>query len=42
MTQITLDIETALHLTTRLTESFTLPMDIDLIADAHKLIGGLE
>ncbi|MGA2489539.1 MAG: hypothetical protein ABSF99_05045 [Anaerolineales bacterium] len=32
----------ALHLTTRLTESFTLPVDADLIADARKLIGGLE
>ena len=32
----------ALHLTTRLTETFTLPMDADLIADARKLIGELN
>ena len=32
----------ALHLITRLTEEFTLPMDADLIADARKLIGGLD
>jgi hypothetical protein len=32
----------ALHLTTRLTETFTLPLDADLISDAHKLIGGLD
>ncbi len=32
----------ALHLTTRLTEAFTLPVDADLISDARKLIGGLE
>ena len=32
----------AVHLTTRLTEAFSLPMDADLIADAHKLIGALN
>jgi hypothetical protein len=32
----------ALHLVTRVTEEFTLPVDADLIADARKLIGGLE
>jgi hypothetical protein len=32
----------ALHLTTRLTETFSLPLDVDLIADARKLIGGLK
>jgi hypothetical protein len=32
----------ALHLVTRVTEEFTLPMDADLIADARKLIGGLD
>ena len=32
----------ASHLTTRVTEAFTLPMDSDLIADARKLIGGLK
>jgi hypothetical protein len=31
-----------LHLTTRLTEEFTLPVDADLIADARRLIGGLD
>jgi hypothetical protein len=31
-----------LHLVTRLTEEFTLPVDADLIADARKLIGGLD
>jgi hypothetical protein len=31
----------AVHLTTRLTEKFTLPIDADLIAEARKLIGGL-
>ena len=31
-----------LHLVTNVTEEFTLPMDADLIADARKLIGGLE
>jgi hypothetical protein len=31
----------ALHLTTRLTWDFALPVDADLIADARKLIGGL-
>ena len=31
-----------LHLVTHVTEEFTLPMDADLIADARKLIGGLE
>ncbi len=30
------------NLTTRVTAAFTLPMDADLIADAHKLIGGLK
>jgi len=30
-----------LHLVTRLTDEFTLPVDADLIADARKLIGGL-
>jgi hypothetical protein len=33
---------TTSHLITRLTEAFTLPMDVDLIADARKLIGGLK
>jgi hypothetical protein len=32
----------AQHLTTRLTEAFTLPVEADLIADARKLIGGLN
>jgi hypothetical protein len=32
----------AQHLTTRLTQAFTLPVDADLIADARKLIGGLN
>ena len=32
----------ALHLVTRVNEEFTLPVDADLIADARKLIGGLE
>jgi len=32
----------ALHLVTRVTEEFTLPMDADLIADARTLIGGLD
>jgi hypothetical protein len=32
----------ASHLIARLTETFTLPMDADLIADARKLIGGLK
>jgi hypothetical protein len=31
----------ALHLTTRVTEEFNLPMNADLIAEARKLIGGL-
>ena len=31
-----------LHLVTRVTEEFTLPLDADLIADARKLIGGLD
>ena len=31
-----------LHLVTRVTEEFTLPVDADLIADARKLIGGLD
>jgi hypothetical protein len=29
------------HLTTRVNEEFTLPVDIDLIAEARNLIGGL-
>ena len=32
----------ALHLTARLTQEFTLPMDADLIADARKIVGGLD
>lgn len=32
----------AVHLTTRVTDEFTLPMQADLIADARKLIGGLN
>lgn len=32
----------AIHLTTRLTEAFTLPVDADLISEARKLIGGLD
>ncbi len=32
----------SLHLVTRVTVEFTLPVDADLIADARKLIGGLE
>jgi hypothetical protein len=32
----------ALHLTTRLTQAFSLPVDADLISDARKLIGGLD
>ena len=32
----------ALHLVTRLTEEFTLPVDADLIVDARLLIGGLD
>ena len=32
----------AVHLTTRVTEEFTLPMDVDLVAEARKLIGGLD
>jgi hypothetical protein len=31
----------AIHLTTKVTEAFSLPMDADLIAEARKLIGGL-
>ena len=31
----------ALHLVTRVTEEFTLPLDADLVADARQLIGGL-
>lgn len=31
-----------LHLVTLVTEKFTLPADVDLIADARKLIGGLD
>ncbi len=34
--------DAALHLTMRLTEAFTLPVEADLIADARKLIGGLD
>jgi hypothetical protein len=37
------DLQTAaLHLVTRVNEEFTLPLDADLIADARKLIGGLD
>ena len=37
------DLRTAAeHLTTRVNEAFTLPEDMDLIAEARKLIGGLE
>ncbi len=37
------DLRTATaHLTTRVTEEFRLPENIDLIAEARKLIGGLE
>ena len=32
----------AQHLTLRLTSGFVLPVDADLIAEARKLIGGLE
>jgi hypothetical protein len=32
----------AVHLTTRLTPDFTMPVDADLISDARKLIGGLD
>jgi hypothetical protein len=32
----------ARHLTMRVTGDFTLPIDVDLIAEARKLIGGLE
>ena len=32
----------AVHLTTRVTDEFTLPMQADLIADARKLTGGLN
>ena len=32
----------ALHMTARVTEEFTLPVDADLISDARKLIGGLD
>lgn len=32
----------ALHLTARLTQTFTLPVQADLIADARRLIGGLH
>jgi hypothetical protein len=31
-----------LHLITRVTEEFTLPLEADLIDDARKLIGGLD
>ena len=31
----------AAHLTTQVTEEFTFPMDVDLIAEAENLIGGL-
>ena len=40
---LTPDLRNAtLHLVTRVTEEFTLPMDADLIADARQLIGGLD
>lgn len=32
----------AVHLTLRLAEDFTLPVEADLISDARKLIGGLD
>jgi len=32
--------EAAIHLTTRVDEAFSLPANVDLIADARKLIGG--
>ena len=34
--------EAALHLTSRVNEAFSLPANVDLIADARKLIGGLN
>jgi len=34
--------EAAIHLTSRVDEAFTLPANVDLIADARKLIGGLN
>jgi hypothetical protein len=34
--------EAAIHLTTRVDEAFHLPVNVDLIADARKLIGGLN
>jgi hypothetical protein len=37
------DLRTAArHLTIRVTGAFTLPVDVDLIADAHKLVGELS
>jgi hypothetical protein len=37
------DLRTAaIHLTTRVTDEFTLPINADLIADARQLIGGLN
>jgi hypothetical protein len=37
------DLQTvAAHLTTHLTGNFTLPIDVDLIVEARKLIGGLD
>jgi hypothetical protein len=32
----------AIHLTTVVTGAFTLPVEVDLISDARKLIGGLN
>ena len=34
--------QAAAHLTMRITEEFTLPVEVDLIAEARKLIGGLS
>ncbi len=34
--------DAALHLVARVSEEFTLPVDVDLIADARKLIRGLN
>jgi len=34
--------QSAVHLTTRLTEEFSLPLQVDLIAEARQLIGGLS
>ncbi len=33
--------QAALHLTMRVTEEFSLPVEADLVAEARKLIGGL-